>query len=58
MADNREPSRFTDNFVRLLGLHGLTQHFTAQLLGVSEATMSSLDEREVDAVACEGDRYR
>jgi transcriptional regulator with XRE-family HTH domain len=33
--------RFTDNFVRLLGLHALTQHFTAQLLGVSEATMSS-----------------
>jgi transcriptional regulator with XRE-family HTH domain len=41
MADNREPHRFTDNFIRLLGLHGLTQHFTAQLLGVSEATMSS-----------------
>lgn len=41
MADDREPLRFTDNFVRLLGLHGLTQHFTAQLLGVSEATMSS-----------------
>jgi len=33
--------RFTDNFVRLLGLHALSQHFTAQLLGVSEATMSS-----------------
>lgn len=33
--------RFTDNFVRLLGLHRLSQHFTAQLLGVSEATMSS-----------------
>lgn len=41
MADDREPLRFTDNFVRLLGLHGLSQHFTAQLLGVSEATMSS-----------------
>jgi len=41
VADNREPHRFTDNFIRLLGLHGLTQHFTAQLLGVSEATMSS-----------------
>lgn len=41
MTDNREPPRFTDNFVRLLGLHGLSQHFTAQLLGVSEATMSS-----------------
>jgi transcriptional regulator with XRE-family HTH domain len=25
----------------LLGLHGLSQHFTAQLLGVSEATMSA-----------------
>ncbi len=32
---------FTDNFVRLLGLHRLSQHYTAQLLGVSEATMSS-----------------
>jgi DNA-binding XRE family transcriptional regulator len=41
MSDHREPARFTDNFVRLLGLHALTQHFTAQLLGVSEATMSS-----------------
>lgn len=35
-----QPSRFEDNFVRLLGLHGLTQHFTADLLGVSEATVS------------------
>lgn len=34
-------SRFTDNFVRLLGLHALSQHFAAQLLGVSDATMSS-----------------
>ena len=33
--------RFTDNFVRLLGLHRLSQHFTAQLLEVSEATMSA-----------------
>jgi DNA-binding XRE family transcriptional regulator len=41
MADDRETSRFTDNFVRLLGLHALSQHFTAQLLGVSEATMSA-----------------
>ena len=41
MAEDREPSRFTDNFVRLLGLHALSQHFTAQLLGVSEATMSA-----------------
>lgn len=32
---------FADNFVRLLGLHALSQHFAAQLLGVSEATMSS-----------------
>jgi hypothetical protein len=49
--------RFTDNFNRLLGLHGLSQHFTAQLLGVSEATMSFVDEREVDSVAGKGDRY-
>lgn len=41
MATDREPARFNDNFIRLLGLHGLTQHFTAQLLDVSEATMSS-----------------
>jgi DNA-binding XRE family transcriptional regulator len=41
VAEVREPSRFQDNFVRLLGLHGLTQHTTAQLLGVSEATMSA-----------------
>ena len=40
MASERQP-RFTDNFVRLLGLHRLSQHFTAQLLGVSEATMSA-----------------
>ena len=36
-----EPARFTDNFIRLLGLHGLSQHFTAQLLGVSAAAMSA-----------------
>ncbi len=41
MADTRELRRFTDNFRRLLGLHGLSQHSTAELLGVSEATMSS-----------------
>ena len=41
VAEAREPSRFTDNFVRLLGLHGLSQNFTAQLLGVSEATLSA-----------------
>jgi len=41
VVESRETPRFTDNFVRLLGLHGLTQHFTAQLLGVSDATMSS-----------------
>ena len=35
------PPRFTDNFTRLLGLHRLSQHFTAQLLGVSAATMSA-----------------
>lgn len=40
MASDGLP-RFTDNFVRLLGLHRLSQHFTAQLLGVSEATMSA-----------------
>jgi transcriptional regulator with XRE-family HTH domain len=34
-------SRFNDNFIRLLGLHGLSQHAAAQLLGVSDATMSS-----------------
>ena len=39
MATDRR-ARFTDNFIRLLGLHGLTQHFTAELLGVSEATVS------------------
>jgi transcriptional regulator with XRE-family HTH domain len=32
---------FSNNFVRLPGLHRLSQHFTAQLLGVSEATMSA-----------------
>jgi transcriptional regulator with XRE-family HTH domain len=36
------PARLTDNLARLLGLHGLAQHFTAQLLRVSEATMSTL----------------
>jgi transcriptional regulator with XRE-family HTH domain len=40
MATSATSSRFTDNFVRLLGLHALTQHFTAELLGVSEATVS------------------
>ena len=40
MASDGLP-RFTDNFVRLLGLHRLSQHFTAQLLEVSEATMSA-----------------
>ena len=33
--------RFTDNFVRLLGMHALSQNFAAGLLGVSGATMSS-----------------
>ena len=33
--------RFTDNFVRLLGMHALSQNFAASLLGVSGATMSS-----------------
>ncbi len=39
--DERDLPRFTDNFIRLLGLHGLSQNFTAQLLGVSEASMSA-----------------
>ena len=38
--ERKTPSPFTDNFVRLLGLHAITQHFTADLLGVSEATVS------------------
>jgi transcriptional regulator with XRE-family HTH domain len=33
-------ARFRDNFPRLLGLHGLTQNFASELLGVSEATVS------------------
>jgi transcriptional regulator with XRE-family HTH domain len=33
--------RFTDNFVRLLGLHALSQNFAAELIGVSGATVSS-----------------
>ena len=40
MAEEPLP-RFTDNFVRLLGMHGLSQHYTADLLGVSSATMSA-----------------
>lgn len=38
--ERKTPSPFTDNFVRLLGLHAMTQHFTAEVLGVSEATVS------------------
>lgn len=38
-AEERLP-RFADNFNRLLGLHRLSQHWAAQLLGVSAATMS------------------
>jgi transcriptional regulator with XRE-family HTH domain len=34
-------SRFADNFNRLMGMHGLSQHAAAQLLGVSPATMSA-----------------
>jgi DNA-binding XRE family transcriptional regulator len=34
-------SRFTDNFIRLLGMHALSQNTAAQLLEVSAATMSS-----------------
>ena len=41
MAPSKDVPQFTDNFTRLLGLHGLTQHFAAQLLGVSAATMSA-----------------
>ena len=33
--------RFTDNFVRLLGLHALSKNFAAELIGVSGATISS-----------------
>ena len=33
--------RFSDNFVRLLGLHALSANFTANLLGVSGATVSA-----------------
>jgi DNA-binding XRE family transcriptional regulator len=41
LVANSDLPRFTDTFNRLLGMHRLSQHFTAQLLGVSEATMSS-----------------
>jgi transcriptional regulator with XRE-family HTH domain len=41
MASAREHSTFQDNFIRLLGLHALSQYFTAELLGVSEATVSA-----------------
>jgi DNA-binding XRE family transcriptional regulator len=43
-SGRREPDRaanFTDNLVRLLGLHALSQHLAAQLLDVSNTTMSS-----------------
>ena len=40
-VDAQAPPRFTDNFVRLLGIHALSQNTAAQLLGVSAATMSS-----------------
>jgi transcriptional regulator with XRE-family HTH domain len=33
--------RFADNLVRLLGLHALSANFTANLLGVSGATLSA-----------------
>lgn len=32
---------FTDNLVRLLGMHALSQHLAAQLVGVSNTTMSA-----------------
>ncbi len=41
VSSPRGQSQFTENFNRLLGLHGLTQHYAAQLLGVSAATMSA-----------------
>jgi DNA-binding XRE family transcriptional regulator len=34
-------SHFSDNFVRILGLHALTQNTAAALVGVSGATMSA-----------------
>jgi DNA-binding XRE family transcriptional regulator len=34
-------ANFTGNLVRLLGLHALSQHLAAQLVGVSNTTMSS-----------------
>ena len=37
---NRTP-RFTDNFGRLLGLHALSQHTAAKVLGVSPATINA-----------------
>ena len=43
-SPRRQPAgaaNFTDNLVRLLGLHALSQHLAAQLLGVSNTTMSS-----------------
>lgn len=40
MAERDLPT-FADNFNRLLGLHRLSQHSTAHLLNVSEATMSA-----------------
>jgi DNA-binding XRE family transcriptional regulator len=41
LEGNGAALRFTDNFVRLLGMHALSQNFAASLLGVSGATMSS-----------------
>ena len=32
---------FAENLLRLIGLHAISQHFAAQLLGVSNATMSA-----------------
>lgn len=47
-----QQNRFADNFIRLLGLHGLTQNFTAELLGVSEATVSGwMNEKSTPSLA-------
>ncbi len=38
---HQELPRFSDNFGRLLGLHGLSAYFTAHILGISPATLSA-----------------
>jgi hypothetical protein len=39
----------------LLGLHGLSQNFTAQLLWCVASDDERVDERKIDTVAPEGD---